>query len=191
MNPYLKRFLPLVDFLAEVLGKDSEIILHDVHEPGSPATNLLLKVLEEGKFIEKDFITNYRGFSASSKTLKSSAYLIRDNERKVVGLLCVNIDNGKFIQFKSYLDSMIQLPPEGNERNIVERFDQTIETAIAKVGISPGRMSCAEKITIVKNLNADGVFSLKGAVGKVASKLKVSEATMYRYIKKAKRSNTL
>ena len=30
MNPYLQSFLPMVDFLAEVLGKDAEIVLHDV-----------------------------------------------------------------------------------------------------------------------------------------------------------------
>ncbi|OGV55270.1 MAG: hypothetical protein A2X49_06300 [Lentisphaerae bacterium GWF2_52_8] len=51
-------------------------------------------------------------------------------------------------------------------------------------------MSLDEKISIVKFLNADGVFLFKDAVGKVASKLKVSEATLYRYIKKAKKGVT-
>ncbi len=207
MNPYLKRFLPFIDFLTEVLGADAEIILYDVfdiaetnvpmhsnqsHAPGPkpPIACLLSKILESGTFIDKDFIANCRGFSASGKTLKSSACVIRDNERKAVGLLCININDNEIIRFRSYQDRIIRLPVEGAERSIVERFYQTIGIAIAKVGLSPELMSLDEKISIVKFLNADGVFLFKDAVGKVASKLKVSEATLYRYIKKAKKGVT-
>ena len=65
MNPLLKPYLPLVDFLAVVLGKNTEIVLHDVLDidksiiaignnhisgrvVGSPATNLVLKILKDG-----------------------------------------------------------------------------------------------------------------------------------------------
>ncbi len=30
MNPLLKPFFPLVDFLADVFGEDVEVVLHDV-----------------------------------------------------------------------------------------------------------------------------------------------------------------
>jgi len=214
MNPYLQSFLPVVDFLAEVLGRDAEIVLHDVldidksivaianshisgRDVGSPATNLVLKILKDGKSDDRDFLSNYRGLSASGKTLKSSTFFIRDDKRRVVGLLCVNVDNEKFVQFRSYLDSIIQMPEEADGEKTVERFSRTvenlsadsIENVIGEAGIAPERMSPEEKMDIVKRLSDEGVFLLKGSIGKVASRLKVSEATVYRYLNTVKKDS--
>ncbi len=214
MNPYLQSFLPMVDFLAEVLGKDAEIVLHDVldidksivaianshisgRDVGSPATNLVLKILKDGKSDDRDFLSNYRGLSASGKTLKSSTFFIRDDMRRVVGLLCVNVDNEKFVQFRSYLDSIIQIPDEADGEKTVERFSRTvenlsadsIENVIGEAGIAPERMSPEEKMEIVKRLSDEGVFLLKGSIGKVATRLKVSEATVYRYLNTVKKDS--
>jgi predicted transcriptional regulator YheO len=204
----------MVDFLAEVLGKDAEIVLHDVldidksivairnshisgREVGSPATNLVLRILKDGKPDDRDFLSNYRGLSASGKALKSSTFFIRDEKRRVVGLLCVNVDNEKFVQFRSYLDAIIQLPEEADGERTVERFSRTVESlssdsienVIGEVGIAPERMSPEEKMDIVKRLSDEGVFLLKGSVGKVASRLKVSEATAYRYLNTVKKDS--
>jgi len=212
MNPYLRSYLPLVDFLAEVLGKDAEIVLHDVldikksvvairnshisgREIGSPATNLVLKILKDGNTEDNDFLANYRGLSAEGKTLKSSTYFIRDEKRRIVGLLCINIDTEKLSQLRAYLDSLVQIPEADCGGKTVERFSQTvenlsadsIESVIEETGIAPERMSPSEKLEIVKKLNDEGVFLLKGAIGKVASRLKVSEATIYRYLNTVKK----
>jgi len=214
MNPYLQSFLPMVDFLAEVLGKDAEIVLHDVLDidksivaianshisgraVGSPATNLVLRILKDGKSDDRDFLANYRGLSASGKTLKSSSFFIRDDKRRVVGILCVNVDNEKFVQFRSYLDAIIQLPEKEDGEKPVERFSRTvenlsadsIENVIGEAGIAPERMSPEEKMDIVKRLSDEGVFLLKGSIGKVASRLKVSEATVYRYLNTVKKDS--
>ena len=208
MNPLLKRVLPAVDFLAEVLGEDAEIVLHDVldinksvvairnsqvsgRRVGSPATNLVLKVLKDGSTEDRDYLANYRGISAYGKTLKSSTYFIRDEDRRIVGLLCVNIDTEKLVRFRSFLDSLIRIPDGNGDEGTEERFSQTmeslsedsIEMVIGKIGVAPERMSPEEKADIVQKLNDEGVFLLKGSVGKVASRLKVSEATVYRYLK--------
>ncbi len=214
MNPYLQSFLPMVDFLSEVLGRDAEIVLHDVldidksivaianshisgRDVGSPATNLVLKILKDGKSDDRDFLANYRGLSASGKTLKSSSFFIRDDKRRVVGILCVNVDNEKFVQFRSYLDSIIQMPEEADGEKTVERFSRTvenlsadsIENVIGEAGIAPERMSPEEKMDIVKRLSDEGVFLLKGSIGKVATRLKVSEATVYRYLNTVKKDS--
>ena len=33
MNETVRRFLPMVDFLEQILGKNSEIVLHDFSDP--------------------------------------------------------------------------------------------------------------------------------------------------------------
>lgn len=50
-SEYLNNYKPLVKFLAEVLGANCEIVLHD---------------------LEKDYMTNYTGKTKDGKDLRSS-----------------------------------------------------------------------------------------------------------------------
>lgn len=207
MHALLESYCYLVDFLAEVLGKDAEIVLHDVEDIdhsviaiknghisgrsiGSPATNMVLRIMKEGNNHDIDYLANYKGVSADGRTLRSSTFFIRDKNRKLIGLLCVNIDNTKIEQLQGLLESIPSIISVSKDNAAVEHFSSTveqlvldsIETAIKESGIPPHRMSQAEKIALVKSLNEEGVFLLKGSVSRVAKRLKVSEATVYRYI---------
>jgi predicted transcriptional regulator YheO len=212
VNPSLKKYLPLVDFLAEVLGEDTEVVLHDVADVdssvvairngqisgrcvGAPATNVVLKIMKDGSENAIDYLTNYQGLSASGKTLRSSTYFLHDDDRCLIGILCINIDASKLEQFRDYLDSVVRIKHVPSENERVERLSSTveelaytsIETVINAAGVSPQRMSQDEKIDIVRRLNDDGVFLLKGAIFRIASKLEVSEATIYRYLNSVKK----
>ncbi len=108
MNETVRRFLPMVDFLEQILGKNSEIVLHDFSDPdhaivdirngivsgrkiGGPATDLALKIMHDGKYRDLPFITGYEGRGAGGKTLESATYFIREDD-EIVGMLCVNTD---------------------------------------------------------------------------------------------------
>ena len=108
MNETVRRFLPMVDFLEQILGKNSEIVLHDFSDPdhaivdirngivsgrkvGGPATDLALKIMHDAKYRDLPFITGYEGRGAGGKTLESATYFIREND-EIVGMLCVNTD---------------------------------------------------------------------------------------------------
>lgn len=108
MNETVRRFLPMVDFLEQILGKNSEIVLHDFSDPdhaivdirngivsgrkvGGPATDLALKIMHDPKYRDLPFITGYEGRGAGGKTLESATYFIRENN-EIVGMLCVNTD---------------------------------------------------------------------------------------------------
>ena len=210
INAYLKKYIPLVDFLAEVFGNDAEVVLQDVSDfnnsvisirnnhisgrkLGAPATNLVLKVMN-GNFTDKNYVTNYRGVSATGKVVRSSTYFIKDDKEIVVGMLCINIDIDKYVQLKNHLDSILKLPEEIFEKT-TERFSvsaeglasDSIETILEESGISPDRMSQEEKIEVVNKLDKNGVFLVKGSIFKVASILNVSNATIYRYLSKIRR----
>lgn len=209
MNPYLNKFIPLVDFLAEVLGKDTEVALHDFsnfnssivaiknnhisgRQLGAPATNLVLKVMNNHIYSEKDYEVNYKGISATGKILKSSSYFIKDDKKNLVGMLCINMDMEKYKQFRDFLSSILPVEQERDSLQEAERFSSSteeltldlIESAINSSGILPERMSMEEKIQIIKQLHENGVFLIKGSVNKVAIKLKISEASVYRYLNK-------
>ncbi len=210
INAYLKKYIPLVDFLAEVFGDDAEVVLQDVSDfnnsvisirnnhisgrkLGAPATNLVLKVMN-GNFTDKNYVTNYRGVSAVGKVVRSSTYFIKDDKNVVVGMLCINIDIDKFVQLKNHLDGILKLPEEIFEKT-TERFSvsaeglasDSIETILEESGISPERMSQEEKMEVVNKLDKNGVFLVKGSICKVASVLNVSNATIYRYLSKIRR----
>lgn len=214
VNASLAKYLPLVDFLAEVLGSEAEVVLHDVEDVdrsvvairnghisgravGSPATNVVLKIMMEGKGSKIDYLTNYRGVAADGRALRSSTFLLHDDERNLIGILCVNIDTRKFEQFREYLDSLIRPQSEIDASETVEHFANSveelafdsIETIVKEAGVSPHRMSQEEKIMIVRKLNEGGVFLLKGAISRVAAKLAVSEPTVYRYLNCVKKGS--
>jgi len=210
INAYLKNYIPLVDFLAEVLGNDAEVVLQDVadfhnsvvsirnnhisgRKLGAPATNLVLQVMK-GNYAGRDYVANYRGLSAAGKVVKSSTYFIKDPKGTVVGMICVNMDMDKFLQFKNHLETLLHFPQEFPEKT-TERFSSSaeelamdsMESVMEESGILPERMSQEEKIEVVRKLNKNGVFLVKGSIGRIAETLKVSEATVYRYLSKVKR----
>ena len=122
MNPTVQGYVPFVDFLEAVLGKNSEIVLHDFSDPdhsvvdirngdvsgrkiGSPAAGLALKILNESargndQYADQHHITEYVSHSSSMKQLRSASYLIRENGL-IVGMLCVNTDVGPFNRINS------------------------------------------------------------------------------------------
>ena len=210
INDYLKKYIPLVDFLAEVFGDDAEVVLQDVSDfnnsvvsirnnhisgrkLGAPATNLVLKVMN-GNFTDKNYVTNYRGVSAAGKIVRSSTYFIKDDKNVVIGMLCINIDIDKFVQLKNHLDAILKIPEAIFEKP-TEKFSvsadglasDSIETILEESGISPERMSQEEKMEVVNKLDKNGVFLVKSSIYKVASVLNVSNATIYRYLSKIRR----
>ena len=89
MNETVRRFLPMVDFLEQILGKNSEIVLHDFSDPdhaivdirngivsgrkvGGPATDLALKIMHDPKYRDLPFITGYEGRAPCASALRRS-----------------------------------------------------------------------------------------------------------------------
>lgn len=103
MNKDLKLYIPLINFLATVLGNDTEVVLQDFtngfdhslvyiknnlsnREIGSPATDFVLDIVRNKIYIENDYLVNYRSRTHSGKNLYSSSYFIKDELNELVGL---------------------------------------------------------------------------------------------------------
>lgn len=117
----LKTYLPLVKFIAQVMGEHCEVILHDLSNvehsivaienshitgraPGGPITDFALSTIFDPKYSQQDFIVNYKGQSSDGKkTFKSSTFYIRDESGQPVGLLCINYDVTHWLDAKKLL----------------------------------------------------------------------------------------
>ncbi|WP_442598609.1 helix-turn-helix transcriptional regulator [Neobacillus sp. D3-1R] len=172
---------------------------------GGSLTDLALSILKNKSYLEKDFLLNYAGKTQEGKIVRSSTFFIKDENGEVIGMLCLNMDVSKMIETRHLLDTLIngtlEVPSNGlhlngkspgNETNPIEDFHTSIEElttsiimkTLSEVHIPPDRMSTDEKMEIIQKLNERGVFLIKGAVSEVATQLKSSEATIYRYLQK-------
>lgn len=206
----VRSYLPLVDFLAEVSGPFSEVVLHDVshkehsllairngqisgREAGAPMTDFASQILRRGEHNGRNFITNYLGKAGSSgKFLKSSTYFIRDDDGKIIGMLGINTDLSPFWEVQQIMGQMLSVnealnggdPAEDSRPSIRKMVHDVMDGVLSACAVDAARMTTEEKREIVEELNEKGVFLLKGTVAEAAQRLDVSEQTIYRYLKK-------
>jgi len=225
-----------VDFLADMLGKDCEVVLHDLTTPdmsivkirngqwsgravGGPLTDLALKILQNKELLlNHDYISNYKAINTKGEIFKSSTFFIKNSKKEVIGLLCVNININYILEIESYIKGYVNIEHnplkeigdytesetssdinlfESNSRGLAisEQLQSTIEAVMEsqlfeKMNLTKkiySQMSVQEKIDLINGLYKDGFFLLKGAVSFFCEKFEVSEPTVYRYLRKAKK----
>jgi predicted transcriptional regulator YheO len=224
LRPEFGPYLPLMGFLAELLGPRTEVVLHDTSDlsrsivaltnghvsgrsVGGPATDLVLKVLQNHEHDDRDFLANYLAESRTGGTFRSSTFFIRDAASEVVGMLCVNIDDEPLTRARDLLEAITattglvkgasrggaadvdRRPTAVTERlsmNVDELALDGVARIVAAQGVDPQRMTPDEKIAAVREIERAGVFLLKGAVAQVAEALCVSEPTVYRYVRQVR-----
>lgn len=169
---------------------------------GGPTTDLVLKILKEGLERGQSFIANYNARVKNNNICRSSSFFIRDETDKIIGVLCVNVDISNFVETRKLLDGLINCEVQSHTSikatadvvNVFEHLHSSIDdvlTAIIdnvlnKYSITPDRMSLDEKIDVVKQMSTNGLFLLKGGLSELASRMQISEPTIYRYLNKIK-----
>lgn len=118
----IKQYIPIVEFISQILGENSEVVLHDITNPehsiiaiknqhisgrkvGGPVTDLLLKVIQSKSYKDKNYIVNYRS-SAKYKTFRSSSFFIKDGNEEIIGVICINTDIEPYERVKNIMDKM-------------------------------------------------------------------------------------
>ena len=142
---------------------------------------------------------------SNCKPLRSAFLIIREGDA-VAGMLCVNTDTSlvnSLLNITSqiaaaYLDqpnaTAVDAPAGLTVRSIVEVESLAVSTqaliasnisslALAR-GLDPRQLSQSERIDIIRSLNANGMFRLKGAVAATAEAFGIPEPSVYRYLQK-------
>ena len=101
MNKKLEPYVTLVDFLADYLGENTEVVLHDTtdwhnsivairnghvsgRKIGAPITGLALDMVKSRVYEEQSYKVNYKGLSAHGYTIRSATYFIKDDYKETV-----------------------------------------------------------------------------------------------------------
>ena len=138
-HPLLRPLINIVEMIGAALGPDYEVLLHDVssgepltlaaansrlsgrdrNSPMSDFGRFLMESLEAEKV---DYIANYPSEAANGRQMRSSVSLIRDEEGRLVGFLCVNYDMSRAKMLKDISDFLTKTHPIALGGMRVEKF---------------------------------------------------------------------
>jgi predicted transcriptional regulator YheO len=200
INPILKSYIPVIEGLAKTFGSFCEFVLHDVSEKdhsiiaienghitgreiGAPVTDLLMDLINKNK--DRKYKVNYTSKSKEGKPLKCSTILIRDEQGKIIGSLCINIDLTNARIAEQFLQEITRSEEETEEsfpENVDTFLQFMINRALEQINKPVYLANKEEKIEIIKFLKENNIFNIKGAVDITAKELNVSRYTIYNYL---------
>ena len=205
--------------LERQLGSNCEVVLHDLTKKygstivdirnghitnrkiGDSGSNLGLEVLR-GTVQDGDQY-NYITYTRDNKVLRSSSIYFKNDENKVIGALCVNLDITQSLKCEEYLRQFNQFtrnfgsngtengesqggnPPvkEVFTNSIQELMDFLIGEAQDQAGKPVSQMQQVDKLQFVRFLDQKGAFLITHSGDAVCQFLGISKYTLYRYLK--------
>lgn len=206
MTPQTKtEYIKLVHFLAQTLGSDYEIVLHDITKDGasiveiannhisgrtinSPLTGFALELVSKKIYLERDYLTNYKA-NASGKNIKGSTFFIKENG-EIAGMLCINYDKSKIENIVSQLlgNNALSTEEQGVEMLSLDLAELIHElTGLSVNELKNTNLKPKQKQEIVDSIYEKGIFNIKGSISELAEILQLSESSIYRCINKSKK----
>jgi predicted transcriptional regulator YheO len=205
LHPILRSIIPMVEGIAKTFGKSCEVVLHDITDPyhsivaienshvterslGGAMSQTNIEAIASGGFTQNQL--NYTKKTADGRVLKSSTMVIRDENQKPIGCLCINFDLSEFIMVRNSINSLCYTgEPEENKiargyqgTNINEVLCNLVNSVLDASGKPVAYMTKDDKVEIVRILDKKGAFLIKGAIDYVAKVLCVSRYTVYNYL---------
>ena len=199
MHPRLKAYIPMADMLAATFGDECEVVLHDIADPehsvvyvangtvtgreiGQGFEHFVKNTIEHGassEYAVNDF------FHKKGKLISTSSVLIRDDDGRLLGALCINLDMTRTQQQIDYLKAFMPQPkPEPVRENQGQRVEEMVLSLIDNIlaGVDVTALSREERIEKIRFMETRGIFQLKGSIDQVAERLGVNRVTVYSYL---------
>lgn len=209
-NFCLENIKSIAGGIHQMLGQNSEVIIHDLKQPessvifiagelterdlGAPVTDLVLRTIKNES--DPDDIINYQTKTKDGRIFKSSTFFIKNEQQEVEFCLCINYDISDLLMSKRTISNFIgtennnhqerQEEDENFAKNVDEILVNLIEDARAQVDKPVKYMEKNDKLEIIKFLDQRGAFTITKSVESVADELNVSKYTIYNYLKEIK-----
>ncbi len=202
----LASLRPVVDGLAATFGPWCEVVLHDYRQGeksvvavagrvtgrrvGGSLSEIGLRVLAQGEHAVNDL--NYVTRTRDGRVARSSTMPLRDDEGRVFGALCVNLDVTTVRQAADLLAALGGAPAAAlPSTTFTDDFDEVVDAVVRAEELALGRsveaMSRDERIVLLRALEARGVFAVRGAAPQVARRLGISRSGLYADLAEARR----
>jgi len=209
VNKKLQSYVTLVDFLAEFMGENTEVVLHDMtdwrhsvvairnghisgRKVGDPITETNLRILRSEVHKKVPYMNNDPLIFEKKESIKSASWFIKDENDVLIGMICINSDCHELIVARDLLDKMIHSPlvekeqkekgPDKINIDVKELVENNLNHISQNLLNQLNLLSKDEKVELVGKLDEMGTFSVKGTIWYLAQSMGVSVPTLYRYI---------
>jgi predicted transcriptional regulator YheO len=201
----LTEFLERLTYgLAEAIGKNCEVVLHDFSDPeksivaianghitgrkvGDTVDVLGLQLLRHPPSGD---LLNYRTETKSGKVLRSSSIFFRDETGKIFSSLCINLDISGLAHLQHWLQDLMgpleNGPHEEFEHSVDAVLDRLIQDSIHSTGKEVLDLTRDDKVAIISYLENKGAFLIRYSVDRIAELLSISKYTIYNYLDEIK-----
>ncbi|MGD1818705.1 MAG: PAS domain-containing protein [Pleomorphochaeta sp.] len=202
-----KDFLiSICQFLSEILGPTSEVLLHNakngavewINEESIShrkigdinATSILQLLNSKCENNNTNRIVGALNTSESNVLIRTSNLMIRDDEGKLRYVICVNQDITGFVQIQPFLKHMfldtarknVDFNDNSNNADIEEIMTNIILEEVKHADVYKIETKAAKMAVLVRLYNR-GVFKVKQAIPKVCEVLNIAQPTLYKYLK--------
>lgn len=213
--PNVGMLSPLVDLLADFLGKYCEVVLHDFSNPegsivkirnghvtgrslGGTVTKMALEVFHAVEGPANAFIpvVDLTSYTRDGRRLKSAALVVRKNGKNI-GALALNLDVSPFGFAADFLNEIcsnkVAENPVKREVAFAPNFHTLLDELIT-ITLESGKtgeiMTKEDRLSLLRALDEHGVFLIRGAVQEVARRLGIAQPTIYRWLAEQRAKST-
>lgn len=198
----------VVDGIGKTFGARCEVVLHDLRHiknyehsiikiinghvtgrtVGGPLSDRGLKDIKSGT--GWDLSINYASKTREGRLLKSSTMVFRNERGKPIASLCINFDIADILSLNAVIQDIFGFqddiqniePVESFSRDAVATLSDVADKIIRRSGKTTTSMGRQDKIEVVRQLEEQGFFLIKGSIKLIAGKLMVSKYTVYNYL---------
>lgn len=199
---------PVVAGLAATFGRSCEVVLHDFRRPhgsvvaiageltgrhiGGSMSEIGMGILAQGD--EATSRLNYVTRTASGRVLKSSTMPLRDEQGRVFGAFCVNMD---VTALRQTGDVLAELAGAGSvavadTTTFTDDFDEVVDAVVRAEEHSLAKpvdsLTRQERLRLLTTLDRRGVFAVRRAAPRVAARLGISRASLYADLAECRKS---
>ena len=202
MNKQLETFTPLCNAIGKLFYPNVEVVLHDlqtqklVHivNPFSKREigDKMINDVKDINSLTQDIVGPYNKTNIDGKKLKTVSTILRDTNKKAIGIICINF---KIEVFETMYDSLkMLLNIEEKEEQPQALFSQdwkehthnTINKYLEINDLILKELKIKEKKELIIYLNNEGIFSIRNVVTYLCEVLDISRATIYKWLKEIK-----
>ena len=206
--------MSIVDALSCIVGKNIEVVIHDLTNPNHSIIKILnghLSGRKEGDSVlnipdhdlgsigllvdQNKNVSNpqvFKGYETkvAGRIFTSSTVIYKDENQQPIFAMCFNADQKILETAKNLLSQLLprdeSLGVEESEHTLQKKIAEIIHFALPQHNLLNTKRSKAEKIEIVKVMQTQGLFLVRGGVEAAANALGVTRYTIYNYLEEIK-----
>lgn len=189
--------------IAKQFGSDCEVVLHD-HKKGlnksvvaienghvtgrkigDPSTNIGFAISKSKEQADAQY--GYITKLPNGKILRSTSVYFKNDEGKVIGALCINLDITNISKVKEHFNFLTADDNKDVNENFTSNVSEILDTLIEQYAIEKNadyaNMNKAQMIEFLSYLDEHGAFLIRNSGSKICKILNISKYTLYAYLK--------